>query len=176
MPYKLPEAWLPAAKMSRVIVHWTGGPYKVTDLDKSHYHFIIGGDLSVVRGIHTVKDNEVTGDGKYAAHTKGCNTGSIGVSIASMAGAQESPFKAGPFPLMETQWARAAEVVAQLCAFYKIPITSKTVLTHAEVQPNLGIAQRQKWDVTRLPFDPKTVGAKACGDKFRSFVKTLSTS
>lgn len=172
MPYKLPEAWLPAAKMSRVILHWTGGPYKVTDLDKEHYHFIIGGDLSVHRGKFSVKDNESAADGKYAAHTKGCNSGSIGVSIASMAGALESPFKPGPFPLLETQWARAAEVVAQLCAFYKIPVTDKTVLTHAEVQPNLQIQQRGKWDVTRLPFDMKAVGPKACGDKFRSFVKS----
>src|SRR5690606_21599103 len=52
-----------------------------------------------------------------------------------------------------------------------IAVTPKTVLTHAEVQANLGIKQRNKWDIAVLPFDRKVVGAKAIGDKLRSEVK-----
>lgn len=173
MTYKLPAAWLPAVKMSRAILHWSGGAYRASDLDREHYHLIIEGDGTVVLGEHSIADNVSTTDDDYAAHTRGCNTGSIGVSMACMAGATEAPFRAGSFPLKELQWNRAAEVVAQLANFYRIPVTPKNILSHAEVQPNLGIRQNAKWDVTRLPFDPKAVGAKACGDAFRTLVKSF---
>jgi hypothetical protein len=61
-------------------------------------------------------------------------------------------------------------LIAQLAHFYKIPVTNKTIPSHAEVQPNLGIQQAGKWDFTRLAFDPSVVGAKACGDKMRAEV------
>lgn len=171
MPYKLPAEWLPAVKMTRIVLHWSAGAYRVSDLDKEHYHLIVDGDGAVVRGDHSIADNVNTGDDDYAAHTRGCNTGAIGVSMACMAGATEAPFRAGSFPLKEIQWKRAAEVVAHLAAFYKIPVTDKTILTHAEVQPNLGIKQAGKWDIARLPFNPALVGPKACGDNFRALVK-----
>lgn len=82
----------------------------------------------MVRGDHTIADNVNTADGDYAAHTRGCNTSSIGVSMACMAGAVESHFNAGKFPMTETQWNRAMDVIAHLCSFYKIPVTDKTVL------------------------------------------------
>ncbi|WP_312808756.1 peptidoglycan recognition protein family protein [Agrobacterium cavarae] len=167
MTYTLPLEWLQPVKMARIIAHWSAGAYRASDLDKEHYHFIVEGSGIVVRGDHVIADNVNTADGKYAAHTKGCNTGSIGVSMACMAGAVESPFNPGKFPMTETQWARAMDVIAQLAAFYKIPVTNKTVLSHAEVQTNLGIKQNGKWDFTRLAFDPSVVGAKACGDKMR---------
>ncbi|WP_376742373.1 N-acetylmuramoyl-L-alanine amidase [Ensifer canadensis] len=171
MIYRLPLDWLQPVKMTRIIAHWSAGAYRASDLDKEHYHFIIEGTGNVVRGDHTVSDNVNTADDDYAAHTRGCNTNSIGVSLACMAGAIESPFNAGKFPMTETQWHRAMDVIANLAAFYKIPVTPKTILSHAEVQPNLGIQQRGKWDFTRLPFAPKVIGAKACGDKMRAEVK-----
>ncbi|MEY9100475.1 N-acetyl-anhydromuramyl-L-alanine amidase AmpD [Sinorhizobium fredii] len=171
MTYKLPLEWLQPVKMSRIIAHWSAGAYRASELDKEHYHFIIEGTGSVVRGDHTVADNVSTGDDDYAAHTRGCNTGSIGVSLACMAGAVENPFHSGKFPMTETQWHRAMDVIAHLASFYKIPVTPKTVLSHAEVQANLGIQQRGKWDFTRLPFAPTVIGAKACGDKMRAEVK-----
>src|SRR5690606_24142627 len=48
------------------------------------------------------------------------------------------------------------------------PVTRKTMLSHAEVQGTLGIAQRQKWDFTRLPFNDSLRGAHAIGDWMRS--------
>lgn len=173
MTYRIPLDWLQQVRMSRVILHWSAGTNTVSDADKEHYHFIIDGKGNVVRGDHTIADNVSTGDGDYAAHTRGCNTGAIGVSMACMAGAIESPFSAGKFPMTETQWNRAMEVIGHLASFYKIPVTDKTILSHAEVQKNLGIMQLGKWDVSRLPFDPKTVGAKACGDKMRAAVSKL---
>lgn len=169
----LPAAWLDKSKMSRIICHWSAGGYVVSDVDKEHYHFIAGGDAKWVRGDHTVADNLNTGDGDYAAHTLGCNTGSIGISLACMAGAIESPFKPGPYPMKREQWTTLVAAVAQLVDNYQIPVNPKTVLSHAEVQQNLGITQRGKWDYTRLPFDPSVVGAKAVGDKLRAEVMAL---
>ncbi|WP_342242630.1 peptidoglycan recognition protein family protein [Ensifer sp. OTU672] len=171
MKYRLPLEWLQPVKMSRIIAHWSAGAYRASELDKEHYHIIVEGSGTVVRGDHTISDNVSTADDDYAAHTRGCNAGSIGVSLACMAGAIESPFHAGKFPMTETQWHRAMDVIAHLAEFYKIPVNSKTILSHAEVQPNLGIKQAGKWDFTRLPFAPNVIGAKACGDKMRADVK-----
>jgi hypothetical protein len=85
-------------------------------------------------------------------------------------GVTENPFAAGKFPLTRAQWNKMVEVVAELAKSYGIPVTSKTILTHAEVQPNLGIKQKQKWDITRVAFDPTLVGHKAVGDKIRNAV------
>jgi len=167
----IPDAWLSECAMKRIIAHWTAGSHKVSEIDKEHYHVIWGGDGVPVRGDHEISDNVRTGDGDYAAHTRGCNTGSIGVSVACMAGAVETPFNAGKFPMTSKQWDAMIEGIAQLCQFYKIPVTTQTVLSHAEVQKTLGIAQAGKWDFTRLAFDPSVKGAKACGDRMRAEVK-----
>jgi hypothetical protein len=168
-PYQVPAEWMPAAAMRRVIVHWTAGSYTASSLDREHYHALIEGDQNVVRGKHSIADNEVVGKkstDRYAAHTRGANTGSIGISMCASAGATEAPYSPGRFPLTEAQWQRAAEVTASLCKRYDIPVTDKTVLTHAEVQVNLGIAQSGKWDIAKLPFG-NLMTAKACGDDFR---------
>jgi hypothetical protein len=166
----VPLEWMPTCDMIRVICHWTAGAYTAGEADREHYHILIEGDGALVRGWYSIKDNVSTSDGIYAAHTKNLNTGSIGVSMCCMAGAVESPFSVGAYPMTETQWEMLARVVADLCGFYEIPITRETVLTHAEVQGTLGVAQQGKWDVTRLPFDPAIEGATVCGDILREAV------
>ena len=171
---EIPVGWLPkSSKMARIIAHWTAGSYTVSSTDAEHYHFIWGGDGIVVRGDNTVVDNESTSDGEYAAHTKDCNTGSIGVSMACMAGAKENPFDSGLYPMRKAQWDGMCRGIAELCAFYKIAVTPKTVLSHGEVQSTLGIAQNGKWDFTHLSWDQSVVGAKACGDLMRAQVSEL---
>lgn len=169
--YKLPQDWLSPVKMSRIAVHWSAGQNKASDVDKEHYHFIVEGAGTVVRGDNTIADNVNTADGKYAAHTRGLNTGTIGVAMAGMLGAIENPFNPGKFPITESQWARAMDVIAHLATVYNIPVTDKTILTHAEVEKNLGIKQAGKWDFTRLVFAPNLIGAKAVGDKMRADIK-----
>lgn len=149
--------------MKRIIIHWTGGPNKATGLDKQHYHYIIEGDGTVVKGNFPVEANEKPVKGAYAAHTLNCNTGSIGVSLASMAGAQERPFVKGSSPITDQQLTALVTLVRTLMAKYNILNTRETILTHAEVQPTLGIQQRGKWDITWLPGmhtpqDPVEVG------------------
>lgn len=170
-PVVVPSNWMPTAAMQRIIVHWTAGAHKATTFDKSHYHILIEGDGTVIRGTPTIDLNQSPVRGRYAAHTLNCNSGSIGVSLCCMAGARESPFNAGPAPMTRAQWDKLPHVLAALCERYSINVTPKTVLSHAEVQANLGIVQRGKWDIARLAFDPSVSGAKACGDIFRT--KTL---
>lgn len=156
--------------MKRIICHWTAGSYKASTEDKEHYHYIIEGDGTVVIGKFKVLDNMSVADGKYAAHTLNCNQDSIGVSLACMAGAIEAPWSPGRYPMTAVQWSVMIKLVADLAKQYKIPVTDRTILSHAEVQSTLGIKQKGKWDYTRLAFDPSVRGAKACGDKLRKEV------
>ena len=157
--------------MQRVIIHWTAGAGRASDVDKKHYHLLIEVDGTVVRGKEDIEDNIVTSDGDYAAHTLMLNTRSIGISMCGMTGAKEAPFSAGQWPLNEVQFMVLAKEVAKLCAEYAIPVTGKTVLTHAEVEPTLGVKQRGKWDITRIVFRPDIRGAIPCGDYIRSLVR-----
>lgn len=164
---------LPDVPMERIIIHWTAGHHKANEHDRNAYHLLIEGDGKVVLGKPSIAANSGKIKPGYAAHTLNCNSGSIGVSMACMANAQESPFKAGPSPMTREQFDKMIKVVAELCRRYKIKVTPKTVLTHAEVQKNLGIRQRNKWDITRLPFDPSLKGAAAIGDHIRQRVVAI---
>lgn len=160
--------------MKRIICHWTAGTHKTNDIDKKHYHFIYEGDGQIVSGIHPIEANAEKNaplkSGKYAAHTAKCNTGSIGLSMACMAGAQEGKTN-GQYPMTRIQFMIMCKDAAMFCRKYNIPVTNKTVLSHAEVQANLGIKQAGKWDFTVLPFEPQLKGAKACGDFMRDCVR-----
>lgn len=171
-PFEVPFDWLPMARMQRAVVHWTGGGPKASDLDKCHYHVLIEDDGMLVRGNHPITANEtLTGKSsdQYAAHVARLNTGSIGIGLCGMAGARESPLDFGRFPLTPRQWARAGELLAVLCDRYVIPVSYKTVLTHAEVEPTLGVRQAGKWDITVLEFSTVR-GAKPIGDMLREQV------
>lgn len=161
--------------MKRIITHWTGGSYKANSTDKRHYHVIFEGDGKEVFGDHQISDNSSKHGnlkaGKYAAHTRMCNTDSIGLSLACMGGKGVTERNFGKYPMTEKQFEAMCDRAAYYCEMYKIPITNKTVLSHAEVQPNLGITQRSKWDYTVLPFKPELKGAKACGDYMRTRVQ-----
>ena len=158
--------------MKRLILHWTAGSHIPSSVDKEHYHFIVAGDGSVVKGDHKVEDNLSTADGVYAAHTKGCNGGAIGVAMAGMMGA-EGPGKLGKFPLTKAQWDACMALVKKLLKQYNIPITPTTVLSHAEVQNNLGVKQNGKIDISfGVPGKPDLKTAKACGDFIRQSVST----
>lgn len=166
----IPADWLPWARMNRIVFHWTAGAHKASATDRKHYHLLLEGDGKLIRGIPSIDLNDAPLKPGYAAHTLNLNSDAIGVSLCGMAGAKESPFNAGKSPITEAQWNGLVDVIAQLCRRYSIPVTGKTVLSHAEVQPTLGIKQRGKWDVARLPFDPSVKGAVAIGDKLRAAV------
>jgi hypothetical protein len=159
----IPKNLLSPCSMKRVICHWSEGNYKANSTDLEHYHILIEGDGTVRGGDHTIADNSNVADNDYAAHTLNANTESIGVACCCMVGCQESPFKPGKQPMKKSQWDTMVQVVAELCQFYGIPVTPQTVLGHGEVQVNLGIRQKGKWDPMVWPWDTsktrKQVGA-----------------
>lgn len=171
--------WLDDAAMKRVIVHWTAGNNKASDSDRKHYHFLIEGDGTILRGKHKPSDNESTKDGKYAAHTLSTNTGSIGLSLCGMHGANERPFRPGSQPINDLQWQVMAQAIAQICDHYDIEVGEKTVLGHGEVERLLGIKQKQKWDPMVLPWDTglskQDVGEKLRDDVRSAFILTADS-
>lgn len=161
--------------MKRIIWHWTAGGHKANATDRRHYHIIIEGDGTVVKGNSPISANAHISDPKngktYAAHTRGLNTESIGVAVAAMRGAKESPFDTGPSPITPAQVDALVRVTADLCREYGIAVTEKTVLSHAEVQPRLGVRQRAKWDISWLPGMTRAGDPMAIGDGLRDRVR-----
>lgn len=167
----LKAEWLPVCKMERVITHWTVGRHTANDFEREHYHFLIEESGTIVRGNRSIRDNVSTGDGVYAAHTFGANSGSIGVALCGMIGTVEKPFAPGAEPITKAQYFQMARVVAELCAAYKIPVSPTTVLGHGEVQANLGIRQRGKWDPMVLPWEQERRPYAEVGNYFRTLVR-----
>lgn len=167
MASTIPISWMPAARMSRIHVHWSAGTHKANADDRRSYHIMVEGDGNLVRGDKSIKANEPGSRMTPASHTLNANTGAIAVSMCGMKGAREAPFHPGSWPLTQRQWDVMVATVAVLARRYGIAVTPTTVLTHAEVQPNLNIRQNNKWDITRLAFDPSVRGHAAVGDLMR---------
>lgn len=142
----VPREWLPAgARVQRVIIHWTAGTYTPSALDRLHYHLLVSGLGLAVRGIRPV--------GSYLPHTRGLNTGSVGLALCGMHLATESPWSAGPYPISHLQWERACQAAAEVLHAYGLPVSERTLLCHSEVERVYGVRQRGKWDIDRLPHD-----------------------
>ena len=176
MAQVIPAGWMPEAAMRRIHVHWTAGRHQPNATDLRSYHVLIAGDGKVVRGDRPISANDPArrrAGERPASHTLNANSHAIGVSMCGMFRAVERPFDPGPEPLTEAQWAQMVQVVAALARRYGIRVTPETVLTHAEVGPNINIPQRNKWDITVLPFDRGTLGAQAVGDRLRREVAAV---
>ena len=147
--------------LTRVHWHWTAGGGYPSDLDRQHYHYLIDHDGQVRSGRWPAEANIAPKQGAYAAHTLNANTGAIGIGVCGMAGATERPFSPGRAPMNELQIDALIELTARLCREHGIAVTRRTVLSHAEVQPTLGIKQRGKWDIAWVP------GMMSVGDPVR---------
>lgn len=162
--------------MHRIILHWTAGAHTPNGLDLNSYHYVIDGAGKVHAGKHPVAANRGPGplkSGTYAAHTLNCNTNSIGVALAAMAGAQERPFSAGKHPITAAQLEALTRLVVDLCDQHSIPVTRETVLSHAEVQGSLGIKQKNKWDIMWLPGMSKPGDPVGVGDELRERIRAV---
>ena len=144
--------------MKRIIIHWTGGTNQPNSLEYEHYHYLINGDGLTICGKCSPEDNENCYDGKYAAHTGGGNTGSIGVALCGMLNYKSGKPDSTKYPLNAVQCEAAWKKIAELCKQYKIPITPETVLTHyefGEAHPNT--ESKGKPDITWLPYSDEEI-------------------
>lgn len=153
--------------MKRIIIHWTAGTGSPNSTDKSHYHYLINNKGEVINGLYKPEDNENCTDGRYAQHTGGGNTGSIGVALCGMCGFTSNN-KVGKYPLTKVQCEAGFKFIAQLSLKYNIPITPQTVMTHYE----FGLKHPKttsvgKIDIVYLPPYP-TVSKSQIGDFIRN--------
>ncbi|MGB1388638.1 MAG: N-acetylmuramoyl-L-alanine amidase [Paracoccaceae bacterium] len=157
--------------MKRIIMHWSAGPNSVTAADREHYHGGVDGWGDRFLGVHKPEANLNPKTGQYAAHTRALNTGSIGLTMCAMRGAVERPFAAGSDPITARQLQAFVAMVAEYAITYRIPVTRRTILSHAEVQPTLGVWQRGKWDIAWLPGMTAPADPVAIGDRLRGMVQ-----
>ena len=137
--------------MKRIIIHWTAGAYYPTDYEKEHYHFLVDKEGNVHNGKFKPEDNEVCKVGKYAAHTGGGNTASIGVAICAMAGFKNKK-AVGNYPILKKQFESTMELCAKLSIKYIILITPQTVMTHYEFgKKNPKTTSAGKIDIIYIP-------------------------
>ena len=154
--------------MKRVHWHWTAGSPGLIDLEADSYHEIIQSSGKVQPGQFSVEANRAPlRPGKYAAHTLNANTDAIGIACDAMAGARERPFSWGSNPLAEEQIESMLQRTADYCEAYDIEVSRETTLSHAEVEPNLGIRQKAKWDFTVLPGMDRLDDPVVVGDELR---------
>ncbi len=134
---------------NRITAHHTGGGYKPNATDLKAYHRLIDGDGQVHAGTFPIEANAAGRKlvaGRYAAHTRGLNSGNIGVSLCCMAGGDWSnPRGSKAFPRPAQIDALITEI-AGLCRLHAIQPSRQHTLSHAEVEPTLGVKQKQKWD------------------------------
>ncbi|MEO1362350.1 MAG: peptidoglycan-binding protein [Pseudomonadota bacterium] len=155
--------------LHRIHGHWTGGAYGAIDLELRAYNGVIDHDATRHAGRWGFQDQAMYRAGaRGASHTLNANTGSIGLAVDAMAGAQERPFRAGSAPVTWAQVDELAKWIAELSVRFWIPITRYSVLTHAEVQPTLGIRQKWKWDITWLPDMDRPGDPVEVGDRIRA--------
>ena len=156
--------------MKKIIIHWTGGNYVPNEKELESYHFIVDNFGKIHAGKYTPLDNKNCYDGKYAKHTGGGNTNSIGIAIAGMFGYKNKDF-VGNFPITRLQFEACMKKVAELTKTYGIVISRQTVLTHYEfglLHPKTSSAGKP--DIEFLPPFPKLKSSEI-GNFIRQKVK-----
>jgi len=137
--------------IKRIILHWSAGRYYPSAFEKQYYHYLIDAEGQVYSGKYSPEDNNDCTDGKYAAHTGGGNTGSIGVCFCGMFGFRDKNF-VGDYPLTKIQFEAGMKFCAQLCEKYGLDITPKTLMTHYEFGiANPKTTSKGKIDIIYLP-------------------------
>ena len=158
--------------MNRIVWHHTGGTYTPNGTDKRAYHRLIDGDGQVHDGVFTIEAN-APGQirrGAYAAHVWNLNTGSIGLSICAMGQGVWSDPSGGRWPVKPVQVDALVAQTVRLSRAYGIPVNGRTVLSHAEVEPTLGVKQRNKWDFDYPVRAVQSRDPVAIGDELRQEV------
>lgn len=162
------------AVLNRIIPHHSGGGYAPNATDRRAYNRLITGDGERLDGMFPPERNGIGRivKGQYAAHTAMLNGGSVGVALCAMRGGQwGDPFNCGHFPKPAQVDALVLDI-AELCVAFGVPVTERTVLSHAEVEPTLGVKQRNKWD---FDYDPRgrlqTRDPIAIGNELRQEVR-----
>lgn len=155
---------------NRITAHHTGGGYSPNATDLAAYPLCIDGDGKVHQGKLPLSANAAGQKlvaGHYYPHTWKLNSGNFGISICSMGGGKwDNPRGSRYFPRQVQVDALISEM-ARRCREFGIAPSRQHTLTHAEVEPTLGVKQKQKWD---FDYQIRQVSARdpvAIGDELR---------
>lgn len=162
-------------KIIGITWHWTAGADGIIELEEDHYNFITDRKGKTFDGDFPPEaqtpENIRKGSQFYAAHTLNANSYRIGHAADAMAGASERPLVWGKAPLTQVQIKEMIKFDAGLVKKYGIILDRRTCLSHAEIEPTLGIKQRNKWDITCLPGDTHVRPAVEVGDILRDMLR-----
>ena len=147
--------------MKRIIYHWTAGGYIPNKTDILHYHYVIDNKGEIHEGKFKPEDNKFCTKNKYAAHTGGGNTGSIGIAFAGMYGFTNR-YNIGTYPLTKKQCEVGFELGARLIDKYNLNLNEKlTIQTHYGFgQRNKNTISYGKIDIIYLPPYPNLITAE----------------
>ena len=164
--------------ITRVHWHWTASTHLVTPEVASHYNNVFDINGKEYLGGAPAKDQarySYKGDNPIGvSHTYHGNTGAIGMGVVACAGREvldwgKGIVNIGKYPMSWPQIDAMLERTARYCIEFDIRPSEWTTITHAEVQDNIGIKQRGKWDIRVLPDAPtKLLGVKEAGDILRA--------
>ena len=153
--------------MKYVTLHWTGGTGMPTKYELSRYHFLVDENCEVWEGDMPPEANKSPLDPAiYVRHSGGFNSDNIGIGLCGMVGAQESPFVPGPHPVSMGQFDKGAEVAAEMCDIYEIPVKEGRVQLHSEILPFYGRG-KYKWDVNWVEGMIGPIAPDLMGHSFR---------
>lgn len=148
--------------LSRIHWHWTGGGHTPNAQDLASYHRLVTGEGEVIEA------HDLT---RVLSHTLNGNTSAISISACAMLDAVERPFSTGSAPLNMAHVDGIARLTAQFCFVYDIPVSQWSTLSHSEVEPSLGIKQRQKWDINWIPGMEAPADPIRVGNRIRDLVR-----
>lgn len=159
----------------RIHWHWAASTYTVNWNVVKHYNGVFDKDGNKHDGGTPPQQQAVYLPGKYGvSHTFNANTGAVGLSVAAMAEAKVTNWGTGvvdqgKYPLTWEGIDGMLKETVKLCREFDIKPSPWTTITHAEVQTNIGIKQKNKWDIRVLPDNPtKLLGEKEAGDMLRA--------
>ena len=170
---------LPDGDFRSISLHWTAGDYETV---YPAYHFVVTGPREIVVHhthdlLENMRDVRLDPDLRYAAHTRGRNSFSIGLSIAAMRDATPGDF--GAFPLTDELVGGVCTLAARLAKRYDIPLDA--IRTHAEAAFDDGyfgaVDDDVRWDIARLEASPRALvpgDAARIGDLLRARIATSS--
>lgn len=159
--------------ITRVHWHWTASTYDVTWDVRRHYNNVFDKDGNEYDGGAPAQQQAFYIPGKVGvSHTFNGNTGAIGLSVAAMGDASAnwgaSTVDQGKYPLNWEMIDAMLKKTVEYCRAFDIKPSPWTTITHCEVQTNIGIKQKGKWDIRVLPDNPKQLMAeKTAGDLLR---------
>jgi len=158
--------------INRIHWHWAGSGYNIGWDTVKHYNGFFDHEGNEYDGGAPPQQQAFYIPGKVGvSHTRNANTGAVGLSISGMTDSEVNwgtgKVNQGTYPITWAAVDAMLEKTAELCRRFEIIPSPWTTLTHAEVQSNLNIKQRGKWDIRVMPESDELLSPWVAGSQLR---------